>query len=691
MRLRQFGALSFLVLSLAVATWLVQAGESVNGSSSAPGKAQFPIQHIVIIDKENHSYDNLFGRFPGADGASHARTSGGKLIELTHAPDHTLLDVGHAGDAALLAVNNGRMDRFDMLPGAQQDGRDIADSQYQQADIPNLWSYAQHFTLDDHFFSTIMGPSFPNHLVTVAAESGNTVDNPSGQLVHGWGCDGGSRSLVRGIDANGKQFYTHPCFDFKTLPDLLQQYHVSWKYYAPAPYKSGYVWSSLDAIKHIRYSSLWKTNVPSDTTFARDVAGGKLPAVSWLVTDSRHSDHPPASMCVGEGWTVGVINAIMRSRYWRNTAIFLTWDDFGGFYDHVAPPRIDPISLGPRVPTIVISPYARARHVDHSVLDFESMLRFIEQDFGLPALGERDRRAASMTSSFDFKQKPLSPLVLAAQHCPKSDYLTSAPLSGEIVRLHTEHSLHSVVVRIKGGTLVTLLFGPSYVLEGKARARLVFSMLSPGDSISTHATPDPQRALAYTAFALHDSSVTPISNRRAVVSTVSPDNTYVAAMIGRKSVIVDIGKNTKFIRADGSRGTPADVVPNQGIRISGLINTRTDTVIETASIRVVTRTRATPPHTVALSVSLKNASARARDRQTVTMHGAPSAQIEIQVLYPDAHFDTHTLRLDSHGRGVYTFVVRTVSLHTRSRRVTVQALSLQAGVLQAAQAHFDVH
>lgn len=210
------------------------------------GATRFPILHVIIIDKENHSFDNMFGLFPGADGASHALLSSGKVVALIRTPDRTLLDVGHAGAAASLAVNNGRMDGFDLLPGAEQNGRTIADSQYQRADIPNYWRYAQTFALDDHFFSTIMGPSFPNHLVMVAATSGGTVDNPRGQIKHAWGCDGGPHSVVEGISPSGRHFLTKPCFDFQTLPDILQRYHVSWKYYAPhstRPATCGPLWT----------------------------------------------------------------------------------------------------------------------------------------------------------------------------------------------------------------------------------------------------------------------------------------------------------------------------------------------------------------------------------------------------------------------------------------------------------------
>src|SRR5947209_1562241 len=365
---------AFVCSTIAVLTMVRHTGEA--RTLPATLETNYPIKHIIIIDKENRSFDNLFGRFPGADGTTQAMTSDGRTIALGRTPDHTLLDVAHAGDAAILAVNQGRMNQFNLLPGAVQDGRDIADSQFRRSDIPNYWRYAQRFALDDHLFATILGPSFPNHLVTVAATSGNTIDNPRGQVVHGWGCDGGPQSLVAGVRPDGTHFLTRPCFNFVTLPDRLTRSGISWKYYSPPPFASGYIWNALDAIKHVRFSPLWSRNVPPDTSFIHDVQTGHLARVNWLVTNTRQSDHPPASICVGENWTVSVINAVMQSRYWKDTAIFLIWDDFGGFYDHVPPPHLSNISLGPRVPGIVISPFARPHSIDHTTLDFNSILRF---------------------------------------------------------------------------------------------------------------------------------------------------------------------------------------------------------------------------------------------------------------------------------------------------------------------------
>src|SRR5437588_2908119 len=268
--------------------------QAVVTSTPAPsptGVVPDPIQHIVIIDKENRSFDNYFGTFPGADGATSGRLSDGRLVPLMHQPDHTLLDVAHQGDAAQVAVDNGRMDGFDLLPGAIQDGQDIALSQLRQSDIPNYWTYARTFTLDDHFFSTVNGPSFPNHLVSVAASSNNTVDNPVLNSNHAWGCDSGPYTKVDSVDpATGVHHWIKPCFDMTTLPDLLQQAHISWTYYAPGQFQSGYIWSSLDAIKHIRNSSLWQTNVQDPSRFAADIKAGTLPAVSWLVTHDGVSE-----------------------------------------------------------------------------------------------------------------------------------------------------------------------------------------------------------------------------------------------------------------------------------------------------------------------------------------------------------------------------------------------------------------
>ena len=264
-------------------------------------------------------------------------------------------------------------------------------SQYYQQDIPNYWSYASHFLLADHFFTPILGPSFPNHLVTIAGTSNQTVANVHNGVPNTWGCDSGPHATAQATGTQGKTYYAVPCFDIPTLADELDAKGLSWRYYAPPEGDPGYIWNSFDAIRNVRLNpTRWKTHIAADTSFVTDVQKGTLPAVSWLVISPANSDHPPASICQGENWTVRQLNALMTSPLWQHTAVFMTWDDFGGFYDHVPPPQVDPWGYGMRVPLLIISPYVKAHTVYHDVSQFGSVLRFIETRFGLASLGNRD-------------------------------------------------------------------------------------------------------------------------------------------------------------------------------------------------------------------------------------------------------------------------------------------------------------
>lgn len=559
-------------------------------SSIAPirvARARFPIKHIIIIDKENRSFDNIFGRFPGADGATTARVNG-KIVALGHTPDHTLLDIGHAGDAAVLAENNGLMNHFDLLPGANQNGHDLANSQFYPSDIPDYYAYAHHFTLDDHFFSTINGPSFPNHLVTIAASSANTVDNPFGQTHHAWGCDAGRYSRVRAMNPKtGHSYLVKPCFTIPTLADTFQRRHVSWKYYAPGQYHSGYIWDSFDAIRPVRYSRLWKTLADyPDRKFITDVRTGHLPQVSWLVTSAPLSEHPPFSMCLGENWTVQQINAVMRSRLWKSTLIILTWDDFGGFYDHVPPPHEDYISLGPRVPTVIISPYARPHFIDHHGLEFDSILKFIEQDFRLPPLTSRDRRAPSLLTSLNFKQKPLTPLVLKGRACPRSDNVIHIRLSGTIVKIAHPAFARELFLRIHGGTVLTLIVGPSTPIEMANRRQVPVTDYRVGDHIATAARPDQQRALVYGAGTMRDLDLEPFSSHPGLVGSVSRSGHTLTVRLGKRSYLVDVNTSTRLRLGHGRKIVFADIAIGEQVIVRGIVNTRLHEVVSTAEVEV---------------------------------------------------------------------------------------------------------
>src|SRR5579872_1090406 len=555
--------------------------------------ARFPIKYIVIIDKENRSFDNLFGTFPGADGATRAELSTGRIVPLGHTPDHTLLDIGHAGDSAALAENKGRMNGFDLLPGAIQDGFDVANSQLHQSDIPNYWSYAQHFALDDHFFSTINGPSFPNHLVTIAATSANTVDNPYGQSHHAWGCDSGPYSRVNAINPQtGRQYQVKPCFTIPTMADTFQRYHINWKYYAPGQYRSGYIWDSFDAVKPIRYSKLWATNGDyPDKKFTSDVRAGKLPQVSWLVTDVAGSDHPPYSMCVGESWAVDQINAIMRSKYWKSTLIVLTWDDFGGFYDHVPPPVTSYIGLGPRVPTILISPYARPHYIDHHRMEFNSILKFIEQDFHIPALNANDSGASSLLTSLNFKQRPLAPLDLTPRKCPASALNISTAIAGAVVKLASRPYGEIMLVRLRDGTIVTLLFGPSTAIETADHHRTSLSEFRTGDRIESAARPDPQKALVYGAGTTRDLDLRSITRQRGRVVDVFPTAGILVVRFGNDRLLVDLSKKTVFRFSNGAHASLTDVSLDDSLELTGLENTRLREITSVSRVTIVEQPR----------------------------------------------------------------------------------------------------
>ncbi|MGH9433592.1 MAG: phospholipase C, partial [Terriglobia bacterium] len=355
------------------------------------------IQHVIFIIKENRSFDNYFGQYPGADGATSGTISTGQVIPLRHTPDQ-VADIAHEWDAALTAMDGGKMDQFDLIPAGNINGEYLAYSQLTQADIPNYYTYAQRFVLADEMFSSLHGDSFPNHLYTIAAQSGSVIDQKLGvPKSSNWGCDAQPTFVVQTLDeVTGVLSDVFPCFDFQTLADNLDAAGVSWKYYAPPEGATGYEYSTYDTINHIRNTSLWAEHVVPDTQFAIDAASGNLPAVSWLVTGANN-EHPPYSTCQGENWTVQQLNTLMQGPDWNTSAVFLTWDDFGGFYDHVAPPPVDIYGLGPRVPLLIISPYARAGYISHTQYEFSSVLKFIEERFNVPSLTARDANANDTT------------------------------------------------------------------------------------------------------------------------------------------------------------------------------------------------------------------------------------------------------------------------------------------------------
>ena len=397
------------------------------------------IGRIVFLVKENRTFDHLFGRFPGADGTKWGRTCNGRRVPLRPATDR-VPDIDHSFVSGLVAINGGSMNCFDRLRRGENLGGYVS---YRREAIPNYWALAEHFTLADRFFSSIYGPTGVEHLWIIAAQSDRFVDmERPGQ--YGTGLprerclDPAERAYsfkqltkeerdeafrleeIPAIIPLTSQYWTErwPCSEIEILPDLLEERDISWKYYQGG----GPHMQVMRGIRHVRFGPMWKKVVPPKE-FLEDIKGRRLPQVSWLIPPDGLNDHPKGgttSICEGENWTVQIMNAIQGSPYWGETVVVLVWDDFGGFYDHVPPPHVDLYGLGPRVPAIIVSPWAKPGYVDSRTYEFSSVLRLIETVFDLPAMTERDRRASDMLDAFDFLQEPLDPLILAERDCPRS-------------------------------------------------------------------------------------------------------------------------------------------------------------------------------------------------------------------------------------------------------------------------------
>jgi phospholipase C len=381
------------------------------------------IKHVVLIVKENRSFDGYFGTFPGANGATTATISTGQVIPLGHMPDPPAHDMGHQWLHAHNDIDGGKMDRFDQEFDCSVNGDNLCLTQLYQADIPNYWSYAQTYELADAGFSNAASGSYPAHLDLVAGSTLNILDNPTSTDPAQWGCDATAGTAVASMDPTTYVVDgVFPCFTASTLGNLADTAGVSWKAYtAINSTQSGYLYNPFRSFSSIINGADWGTKVVNYDEFITDAQAGNLPAISWLTPPSIDTDHPPDSACTGENWTVQQINAVMQgpAAQWNSTVIVLLWDDWGGIYDHVAPPYRDQFGLGLRVPFIIISPYA-IHHVYHTEVEFASVLRFMEETFNLPSLGTADTVANDMQNAFNFHQTPLPPLVLSQRTCPKA-------------------------------------------------------------------------------------------------------------------------------------------------------------------------------------------------------------------------------------------------------------------------------
>jgi len=419
--------------SLALAA-LVACGGGGSPSSpappTAPGGSQ-KIQHVVIIVQENRSFNDLFYGFPGAHTVAHGRDSHGRKIALSPIGLETTWDLDHSSGSFFAACNG-----TGSFPGTdcQMNGFDreyvgcghksyppcpIRHPQY--AYVPHeetkpYFEMAKEYVLADRMFaSNFDASSFISHQYIIAGQAQSAVNYPDSA----WGCEGGKADLIGTVSQARTlyQDYIRACFTDKTLGEELDAARLPWAFYA-ASYSSGYlnIWSAYQANRHVYYGADWKKDVLPNTQFFDDVKQGRLRAVSWVTPTCANSDHAGCGSNTGPSWVASLVNAIGTSPYWSSTAIFIFWDDYGGWYDDVPPPLVDYDGLGIRVPLLVISPYAKRGYISHTQYEHGSILQFAEDRFGLPRLAASDTRANSLDDCFDFNAPPRPFTPIAAPH-----------------------------------------------------------------------------------------------------------------------------------------------------------------------------------------------------------------------------------------------------------------------------------
>ena len=413
-----------MLLALAAGQGTPNPGAGTGGSATA--WTTTPIEHLVVLMQENHSFDNYFGTYPGADGIPSGTcmpidpqaAAGGSCVEPFHLGDNDVLsdDPSHSTTTAWAQYNGGKLDGFiSALNRRNQDGR-LAMGYYDDTELSFYWNLADQYVLYDRFFSSAMGGSFTNHLYWVAGIPDASAGQPIDQYLAGR----------------------------KTIFDLLEARGVSWKFYVqnydptltyrtvldhPGNRSSQVIWVPLLNIDRFLDDPSLNAHIVDLQQYYRDLADGTLPAVAFIAP-SGPSEHPPSNVRSGERFVKTLVQSLMQSPAWGSSAFLLTYDDWGGWFDHVRPPQIDAYGYGFRVPTLLVSPYARRGAIDSTTLDFTSILRFIEDNWSLPSLSGRDAAAKSIVSGFDFSAAPRPAVVVPFNRVDAS--APKAPVRGVI-------------------------------------------------------------------------------------------------------------------------------------------------------------------------------------------------------------------------------------------------------------------
>jgi phospholipase C len=450
--------MKLLLASFLIAFVLVPAAQAAAGPVAASGDIH-TIKHVIIIMQENRSFDSYFGTYPGVDGipmnngvptACVTDPQTNQCIRPYHDTTDRNLGGPHGARDAVRDINGGKMDGFvtDAETAGKNcrpphprcgGGRDVM-GYHDRGEIPNYWTYADNFVLHDRMFEPNASWSLPAHLFLVSEWSAicTRAGDPSS-------CTSALESPELPMDFGAK---VPPDYPWTDLTYLLHKNHVSWAYYVmgglepdtedgsmngPQRKQNAHtpgIWNPLPYFDTVKEDGELGNIQPLENFFTA-AKNGTLPAVVWICPAQPFSEHPPALVSRGQAYVTALINAVMQSPDWNSSAIFLAWDDWGGFYDHVVPPQVDQNGYGLRVPSLVISPFARKAFVDHQTLSFDAYAKFIEDDFlsgnridprtdgrpdPRPTVRENVQLLGDLRTDFDFTQPPRAPMILQGGH-----------------------------------------------------------------------------------------------------------------------------------------------------------------------------------------------------------------------------------------------------------------------------------
>ena len=382
--------------TLVIALLVTSTSQVVHAAPPRQGTVpNTPIEHFIVIMQENHTFDNYFGTYPGADGippgtcmpVSILGAGNGECVEPYHIGEGPIEDLDHSLKTFRAQFNGGKMNGFVYALDQRNQNGALSMGYYDDRDLPYYWNLADEYVLFDRFFASEHGGSFSNHMYWVAGQPGGRRPTSDG--------------------------YSH----IETIFDRLEERGISWKFYvqkykdevtyrSPAEdWASQVIWVPLLNMDRFIDDPKLKGHIVDLEEYYKDLKNGTLPAVSYIVP-SGASEHPPGSIQAGAKFVKSLIQALMRSDAWDSSAFLLVYDDWGGWYDHVPPPQVDEFGYGFRVPAMLVSAYARRGYIDSTELDFTSTLKFIEENWNIEPMAERDANANNFLSAFDFSKPP---------------------------------------------------------------------------------------------------------------------------------------------------------------------------------------------------------------------------------------------------------------------------------------------